>query len=66
VNEENTSKGSATSGVLPLRGKRARRSYGPLLAEAQLKALFDNIVDQPVPADLLDLIRRIDARLPQS
>lgn len=34
-----------------------------LLAETELLRLFNHVVEQPVPKDLLDLLQRIDARL---
>ncbi len=54
TDESNGAPNSQASKQLP----RHRR----LLAEAELRRIFNHIVEQPVPKELLDLLQRIDAR----
>ncbi len=43
-----------------LGGARVRQK--PLLAPTQLRSIFNNIVEEPVPDELLRLLQLIDAR----
>lgn len=45
-----------------LMGLAGRRRRAGFVSEARLKAIFDQVVDQPIPDEFLDLLRRIDAR----
>ncbi len=66
MNEDSTTSGSSTGNTTPAPRTRGRRRYGRLLADTQLATLFSHIVNQPIPDEFLDLLRRIDARLPQA
>jgi len=43
--------------------KSIPRRRRQLLAETELRRYFNQIVEQPVPDEFLELLRRIDARL---
>ena len=45
----------------PQGSKRLPR-YRKLLAETELRRIFNHVVEQPLPSEFLDILRRIDAR----
>jgi hypothetical protein len=51
------------SSTRSLRESERLPRHRQLLAETELFRLFNHIVEQPVPKELLDLLQRIDTRL---